>query len=266
MPKEVPVFYRSVLLISLLALMSGCANHFTFSQKTALASNKSIFLEPTTQKTVYVEIRNSSNNQKFQLDGITHVIEQKGYTVTETPDDAHFLLQANTVFCQEAPLGMTADTLVAAGWGGAIGAAGGAMAALEGARTSLIPGLGIAGAAIGAGASAISEDTLFLCASDVQLTERTDMIVEQTVTDHQTLGSSQPAQGGSLLGGIFGQSSSRTPTPGHAQETVTETLHGKKRQHITRLVASAQQMWLDLEDANQALAKELTQGIANLLP
>jgi len=266
MPKEVPMYAQRCLSLIVLLLLSGCANHFTFSQQHDLASSKSVFLEPTSERTVYLEVRNSSNNAAFHLDPLETLITQKGYTITNAPQEAHILLQANTVFCDESKLGMTADTLIAAGWGGTIGAAGGVMAAIEGASSSFIPGLGIAGAALGAGASKLSEDTIFLCATDVQLTERTETVVEQTITEQMALGSNHPARGGSILSHLFTGSSGTVPSPGQSQETVTETLKGKTRRHKTRLVASAQRMWLDIEDATNALSKELSQGIANLLP
>jgi hypothetical protein len=48
-------------------------------------------------------------------------------------------------------------------------------------------------------------------------------------------------------------------------QSVTEVRSGKQRTHQTRVVASAQQMWLNLKDASEALRERLTDAIAGLL-
>jgi len=88
--------------------------------------------------------------------------------------------------------------------GGAIGSAAGTAAFLNGASSSNIPILGAAGAILGAGVSKITEDTTYLCATDIQIVEKTKELVTQTITDNTALGNGQPSSAGGILGALFG--------------------------------------------------------------
>ena len=100
-------------------------------------------------------------------------MESRGYQIVTDPEEAQFLLQVNVVYCDEQKPGTTADTLVAGGFGGTLGATAGT-AALGGSSFSTIPILGAAGAVGGVGVSKITEDTVYVCATDVQVTEKNE--------------------------------------------------------------------------------------------
>lgn len=48
-------------------------------------------------------------------------------------------------------------------------------------------------------------------------------------------------------------------------QQVTEVRSGKQRVHQTRVVASARQMWLNLEEASAALRQRLEEAVSGLL-
>ncbi|RMH38359.1 MAG: hypothetical protein D6690_00125 [Nitrospirae bacterium] len=248
----------------LIVFTTACAGHLTLTQETQLAKSQSVFLEPTKDKTAYLEIRNASDNPGLTLSGLQEAIAAKGYTLVEDPEQAHFLVQSEVVYCNKAKGGTTADTLLAAGWGGAIGAVAGTGAFLGGGSPAWIPGLGIGGALAGAAASKLTENTTYVCAIDVQITERTKEAVQQTITQQAAPAPSTRAS--SVISALIGGTSVAPPTAGNTQQQITETRTGHTRIHQVRFVVSTTKMWLGLDEATPALEQRLVQGISGVLP
>ncbi|GJL61682.1 MAG: conjugal transfer protein TraT [Nitrospirales bacterium] len=251
-----------IILFLTVPMFTACSGHFTLSTQTTLKTSKSVFLKPSSQKTVLVETTNTSDNPNVQFSRLSSILEAKGYQVVTDAEEAQFLLQVNVVYCDEQKPGTTADTLVAGGFGGTLGATAGTAAALSGSSFSTIPILGAAGAVGGVGISKITEDTVYVCATDVQVTEKTKEVVEQTITTQTNHGGK--SLGLSLLGGLFTGRSREGPSVGQVEQGITETRRGKERLHQVRYVASAQKMWLDLEEATPVLTQRLENGIAGL--
>ncbi len=251
-----------IAILLTVPMFAACSGHFTLNTQTALKTSKSVFLKPSSTKTVLVETTNTSDNANVRFSELPSILESRGYQIVTDPEEAQFLLQVNVVYCDEQKPGTTADTLVAGGFGGTLGATVGTAAALSGSSFSTIPILGAAGAVGGVGVSKITEDTVYVCATDVQVTEKTKEVVEQTITTQTNHG--RKPLGLSLLGGLFTGRSREGPSVGQFEQGITETRRGKERLHQVRYVASAQKMWLDLEDATPILTNRLEQGIAGL--
>ncbi|WP_447859716.1 complement resistance protein TraT [Nitrospira calida] len=255
---------RRTIGVALASLwLAGCAGHMTLAKEIQVKTSASVFLTPTADKTVHVTTRNTSGNPDVELAGLADRLAAKGYQVVDDPAKAHALLQVNTVYCDKSKPGTTLDTLLAGGFGAAVGSAAGTAAALSGSSFKSIPIAGAVGGLLGAGLAKATEDTVYVCAADVQIIERTEETVQQQVTTNvgpTPQGVPNPL---GLLGGLNMQSLQPPGVPGVSQ-SVTEVRSGKQRTHQTRVVASAQQMWLDLKEASAALRDRLTEAISGL--
>lgn len=258
---------RGASALGVLALAlgtAGCAGHMTMSKEIQVKTSASVFLEPTNDKTLYVATRNTSGNPDVELVTLKDRLAAKGYQLVDDPAKAHTLVQVNTVYCDKSKPGTTLDTLLAGGFGAAVGSAAGTAAALSGSSVKSIPIAGAVGGLLGAGLAKATEDTVYVCAVDAQLIERTQETVQQQVTTNVGPTPQSVPNPLGLLGGLNMQSVTPPGVPGVSQ-SVTEVRSGKQRTHQTRVVASAQQMWLDLKEASTALRDRLTEGIAGLL-
>jgi hypothetical protein len=89
------------LIASTLAL-SGCGAMSTAVKKRNLdvktQMSETIWLEPSSEKTVYLQIRNTSDKDMSGLQAqITNELAAKGYRVSSSPDTAYYWIQANVL-------------------------------------------------------------------------------------------------------------------------------------------------------------------------
>jgi len=129
-----------------------------------------IWLEPVApaQKTVFVEIRNTSGKNLNIDQKIKTTLVSKGYKIVEDPSQAKYWLQANILKVDKVNLNNEngfSDAVLGAGIGGVLGAqrSGGAYTAL---------GWGLAGAAIGTIADALVSDTAYAMVTDILISEK----------------------------------------------------------------------------------------------
>jgi hypothetical protein len=116
---------------------------------TDLITSNNIFLPPSTQKTVFIQTRNSSDNQEVSLHDLGARLSAKGYQVVNDPDSAHYVVLANIVYCNITKPEMPVEATVASGYGSAFNATTGALQGL----TSMANMAGPYGAMGGAAAS-----------------------------------------------------------------------------------------------------------------
>lgn len=116
---------RAILVLLAVVLVSGCAgitNLMDYSKmQTDVKMAETIFLEPTdtAKKTVYLEVRNTSSNQKITnalKDVIVSSIKSRGYFIASSPSSATYVLQVNIRYLGEYKEGMN--------FGGALTGAG----------------------------------------------------------------------------------------------------------------------------------------------
>jgi len=249
------LFYNRIklTLVAMLAvsigLLSGCAATQTAISKRNLdvqtKMSASVFLDPvdTEQRTVFVQVRNTSDKE-LQLDeAIKASIANHGYRVVNNPSKAHYMLQASVLQIGKMDPS-AAQAALASGYGGALdgAAAGIAAAAVSNNRSaSGYAGFGILGAVVGSVANAAVKDVTFTMITDLQISERAGrgvVVKQQTQTDM--------AQG--TASHVFQQSSSQS----------------KWKRYRTRIVSSANKVNLEFEAAKGELERGLTHAVAGV--
>lgn len=217
-----------------LLFLSGCAAANTAYTKRTLdvqtKMSESVFLDPVgpDKKVMFVEVRNTSDKDNFDLDGpIRAAMTKRGYRVTQNPDEAHYRLQVNVLNVSKTdPEGAAAA--LRGGYGGPVAAA-----VLVGTRRT--------NNAADMMASAFMKDVVFMVVTDVQLVEKAadGVIVRQDSRQNLKQG-----MGGGL------------------QQTTSEATNLKK--YRVRVVGTANKANLEYEEAAPALTDGLTRSLSGL--
>ena len=66
---------------------------------TDLITSNTFFLPPSTANTVFVQARNSSDNQGVSLTDLGSRLTAKGYKIIQDTSAAHYIVLANIVYC-----------------------------------------------------------------------------------------------------------------------------------------------------------------------
>ncbi|WP_071890449.1 conjugal transfer complement resistance protein TraT [Yersinia enterocolitica] len=245
MKKNMKLIAITAVLSSVLVL-SGCGAMSTAIKKRNLEvktqMSETIWLEPSSQKTIYLQIKNTSDKNMLGLaPKITKAVQDKGYTVTSSPEDAHYWIQANVLKADKMDL-REAEGFLSQGYqGAALGAALGAgITGYNSNSAGASLGVGLAAGLVGMVADAMVEDINYTMVTDVQISEKTD-------TPLQTDNVAALKQG----------------TSGYKVQTSTQT--GNKHQYQTRVVSSANKVNLKFEEARPVLEDQLAKSIANIL-
>ena len=234
---------------------SGCTAMTTAIKKRNLdvqtKMSETIFLEPVSpsKRVVYVDIRNTSDKDLNITESIKEKIKKSGYTITDNPDKAHFMLQANVLQVEKSDLG-TAESALNAGFGGAV--IGGTIGAIAGSHSTPYGyrNINSRGAMIGAMwgwlvdtiSGAMVKDIVYVMITDLQLKER-------------------PQEGE-----IIKQTQNTSATSGTATR-VNQTVSGgnpKWKIYRTRIVSTANKVNLSFEDAQATLENGLTKSIGGI--
>lgn len=142
MRRQFPHGTMGGLLVGLL-LMTGCSNVI----RSGLVNDTSILLPPSAARTIYVQIRNTSENQGATPSDIPTRLSAKGYQVVKDPVDAAYWLQTQVVYCHKAGEGVRPEDVAKAGFGAGIGRGGTPLATAGGLGMEAMGGLfsGMAG-------------------------------------------------------------------------------------------------------------------------
>jgi len=157
-----------LLLAIFLFLLTGCA---TFELQTNVKMTKSVFLKPVNnkaEKTIYISLKNISQENMDILPLLEERLKSKGYTLVKSAEDAHYVLFINILFANN----LREANAVKAATG--LGIAGGAIAAGSNSNTgdSLLIGAGIA-LASGLVGKALEDET-YRAVVDVVVDEKSD--------------------------------------------------------------------------------------------
>ncbi|MBP9870372.1 MAG: conjugal transfer protein TraT, partial [Nitrosomonas sp.] len=151
-------------------VLSGCAAvHTSIAKKDLDVQTKmsdSIFLDPVepNQKTIYLNIRNTSDKTNFDITGtVARALEGRGYRITNNPKEAHYWLQVNILSVDKASP-TAAEAALRSGYGGV--ALGAAVGTATGAAIDGWSGAGIGGLA-GAAAFGIADTIASAAVKDV---------------------------------------------------------------------------------------------------
>ncbi|WP_223716190.1 complement resistance protein TraT, partial [Escherichia fergusonii] len=93
--------YACLLFWGFLSL-SGCGAMSTAIKKRNLEvktqMSETIWLEPASERTVFLQIKNTSDKDMSGLQGkIADAVKAKGYQVVTSPDKAYYWIQANVL-------------------------------------------------------------------------------------------------------------------------------------------------------------------------
>lgn len=239
-------FYILIIAYSSVIMLEGCnasrnlMEHSSLKTETKMSST--IFLDPvsTQQKTVLLQIRNTSERANFNpKDRIASKLTNSGYKITDDPSKAHYLLQANILKVGEAKPDDVRNALLGGYEAPIQGAAIGAMAGLySNNHVSPLTG-GLAGAAIGMVADSMIKNITYNVITDLQISEKTNAKVTEINTSNLIQG-----------------------TSGSKQVISNETTNWKRYQ--TRIVSSANKVNLDFSAAEPELMDGLAQSISGI--
>lgn len=238
--RPAPRALRLTVILLVLALSTGCSNVI----RSGLMNSNTIFLDPSTNRTVYVQLRNTSENQGITLSEVQAKLTNKGYQLTKDPGETNYWIQAKVVYCHKAADSVTPETVAQAAFGAGISSGGNTMASTNSMAGGTSGGMGMGGGMPDmnammrmamAGSSGFpgmqpppkEEGVIYLCVTDVQITDR-------------------------RMGKPLGQ-------PTATQHAMT----GPKVQQM-RMVGHVRQKDLDIPEATPIITDKITTGIAGL--
>lgn len=232
-------------MLAALALMAGCAATTTAIRYKDLdvqtKMSNTIFLDPVAanQRTIFVQIRNTSD-KPFDIQGeIMSALMAKGYRVVNDPAQAHYILQGNVLAVGRTDQSAL-ENATGLGFGGvAAGAAAGAL--LGGSRAW--QGAAVGGLAAGAAevvAGSLVQVVWFAAVTDIQISERVQGAVSEEFSSTLKQGSAQT----------------------YTRQRTASTSNVKKYQ--TRIASSARKVNLEFMEAEPYLRQGLVQAISGL--
>ncbi|MCW7035453.1 complement resistance protein TraT [Escherichia coli] len=117
-----------VALVSSTLALSGCGAMSTAIKKRNLEvktqMSETIWLEPASERTVFLQIKNTSDKDMSGLQGkIADAVKAKGYQVVTSPDKAYYWIQANVLKADKMDLRESQGWLNRGYEGAAVGAA-----------------------------------------------------------------------------------------------------------------------------------------------
>ena len=239
------VITKWLLLTGLMTVFLGCGATHTLIKKRNLdvqtKMSETVFLDPVApdKRIIYVSIKNTTDKELDIKGKIKAKIEENGYRLTDDPEQATYMLQANVLQLGKTDLRGSQDAM-SAGFGGAI--AGAAISAAGGGGNQGMLRGGLIGAAAGVIGDALVDDTLYSMITDLQIRERP------------------------LKGEIVKQSQTTNARQGTATQLNQEVKGGEInwKTYRTRIVSTANQANLKFEEAQPELENGLIRSIAGM--
>lgn len=236
-------FLKFLSIIFVVVVFTSCsALHTSVSKRNLDVQTKmsdTIWLEPVapSQKTIFVQIRNTSGKELRLEEKVIANLQKKGYTVVSNPNNAHYWLQANVlkvdkVDLREGNQDSFANSILAGGVGAMLGGqrSGGVYTAV---------GWGLAAATVSTIADALVKDISYAMVTDILITQKTGKIITTTTKNMVKQG-----------------------TSGASFSTATETTNADK--YSTRILSIANKVNLKFEDAVPLLEDELVKSLSGI--
>lgn len=229
--------------------LTGCSEAGMMMTNSEVSSttkmSDTIFLDPAEphERVVFVDIKNTTDNPNLNINELVkNRIAAKGYKITNSPKQAHYLIQANILQAGKYNKEKT-DALLRGGYGSAIegGLIGAGIGTLINRRDSAIGGA-VAGAALGYAANMLVKDVMYGTVVDVQISEKAAAGVRVTERHDSNLKQ--------------GLSSSKIQ---RSNETT------KWKRYRTRVISVANKVNLTQEQATPYLASGIAQSISGIL-
>ena len=229
------------LLILCSLMVSGCAATSTMVKKrnfdVQTKMSETIFIEPVSpsKRIIYIDFRNTSDKELMCEEQIRNNILASGYRITNDPEEANFILQANILQAGKLYT-LLADYALRSGFGGGA-MPGGAMAGM--ARGGAMPSGAMAAAGLPGTAKGVVDDVIITMITDLQIIERP--LNGETITPSQATDTTQ-GTATSLKQNISG-------------ENITW------KTYRTRIVSTANKANLKFVEAQPALVEDLIRSI-----
>jgi len=240
-----------ILLMMVALAFTGCA-----AMNTAIVNRNldvqtkmstTVFLDPVplSERTVFVDIRNTSDKNIDVTQQVNSSIEQHGYKIIDDPSQAHFILQANILKIGKSTP-QEAQSFLGTGYGGAI--AGGTIGALAGASmgSSYNSGRTVAGGLIGAAVGMVADDLIknvfYTMVTDVQIKEKPE--AGEKITQQENNNSQNGVSGG-------------------ISQNIVAT-NAQWKVYRTRIVSTANKVNLKFELARPELERGLAHSLGGL--
>ena len=115
------------VLLMLVPITTGCSNVI----RSGLMNSNTVFLDPSMNRTAYLQLRNTSENQNVTLSEVQTKLTTKGYQLMKDPEQANYWIQAKVVYCHKAAEGVTPESVAKANFGAGISSGGTVMASLN---------------------------------------------------------------------------------------------------------------------------------------
>lgn len=239
-------FFRAlVLLVLTIFVFSGCAQTMHAIEHAKMTTwvkmSDTIFLDPNNlakNKNVFVRVTNTSDMQEIHFEPLLREkLLQKGLNLVNDPSQAGYIIQANVLYMDYEKSTLTADGMLAGGFGGAIAGAsiGGDW---KGSTAGGVIG-GAVGSLIGGAIGAAFKVETFFGAVDVQIKEKVE-------------------------GGVSGKMKTDAKQ-GSATTLVTEReIKSEYQEYRTRIVAKAKQTNIDKVEAARVISDKLATQIAGM--
>lgn len=250
--------YIQILLVALL-FFTGCA---TTELQTQAKMTQSVFLNPVkkSQRIIYVDIKNTSGEE---IDVLMPLVEKKlqakGYKLTDDPELAQYILQANVLFANDKKENNAAGGAVV---GGAVGVGG-----HNSDSTGTTVAAGAAGAVIGGLLAKWTEDTVFQMVVDVNIREKTNKEVYTTkgnVSATATIEDKKRAGFMNTFGGKVRSTKGGGELNDNSKSATEQYYSTNYIESKTRVFAEATQKDLKKEHAIPILEKKIASQIAGI--
>ncbi|MDD5160810.1 MAG: complement resistance protein TraT [Sulfuricurvum sp.] len=250
---ELKTIAKSLLLAGMFSMVAiqftGCGAAHTAIKKRNLdvqtKMSETIFLEPTEaeKKIIFIDVRNTSDKDINVKAPIITALQAQGYTITNSPQKANFMLQVNVLQVGKTDL-REAQGALSSGFGGAVSGAAVGVAtgyAFNGGNRDAAA-VGLAGAALGFIGDALVDDTYFSMITDVQIRERP------------------------LAGEVVTQTQAANIKQGTSTKVKQDIQGGKVewKTYRTRVVSTANKVNLDFAEAQPVLQEALGKSLSGL--
>ncbi len=230
----------------IVASLTGCAaTQLAITKRNLAVSTKTsatIFLDPVPdyQKTVYVQVRNTSGTPFNIRPKLASQLRNRGYRVTTHLQQAHYMVQANVLkvskMSETAAKKVMGSSFGSALAGGALGAGVGAIA---GASGGSVAGIGLVTGTAAFLVDNMVKDVNYVAVVDVQISERSRSAVSERTRSRLSQGT-------------------------HASTTqrYSDKTHWKR--YRTRVVGRAEKVNLDYSQARYPLEHHVSAAIAGI--
>ncbi len=218
----------------------ACSTVHTSIKKSDLdvqtKASETIFLEPVgpDKRIIFVSVRNTSDKDLDLKSQILDRLGNSGYEITDDPESAYFMLQANVLKVGKDDIGAS-DSYLDAGFSGAV------LGSTVSSKSDSAKGA-VIGALVGIVADSMVDDTLYTMVTDLQIRERPR--INEFVTQQQSENSTQGS--------------------GTEVSQSTDTITVDWKTYHTRIVSTANQANLEFAEALPALENGLIRSIAGM--